>query len=101
MKIWWSTRPVRAPRHCKSDAAARLTWSCSTSAYQTSRGRKWRAKLRAGSDVPIIMLTAKSEERDRIAGLELGADNYVTEALQPPRARLEVSSRAAQGTLSG
>src|SRR3954470_7576333 len=34
-------------------------------------------KLRAGSSVPIIMLTARGEETDRIVGLELGADDYV------------------------
>src|SRR5918997_4672348 len=33
--------------------------------------------LRAGSRVPIIMLTARGEETDRIVGLELGADDYI------------------------
>ncbi|HEX9028819.1 MAG TPA: response regulator, partial [Anaerolineales bacterium] len=35
-------------------------------------------RLRDRSDVPIIMLTARREEADRIAGLEMGADDYVT-----------------------
>jgi DNA-binding response OmpR family regulator len=35
-------------------------------------------KLRARSTVPIIMLTAKSEEVDKIVGLEIGADDYIT-----------------------
>ncbi|MCA9797799.1 MAG: response regulator transcription factor, partial [Candidatus Eremiobacteraeota bacterium] len=35
-------------------------------------------ELRAESDVPIIMLTARGEEMDRILGLELGADDYLT-----------------------
>ncbi len=35
-------------------------------------------RLRAGSDVPIIMLTAKDGEIDKVVGLELGADDYVT-----------------------
>ncbi len=34
--------------------------------------------LRAESNIPIVMLTARVEEEDRIAGLELGADDYVT-----------------------
>jgi DNA-binding response OmpR family regulator len=34
-------------------------------------------RVRAGSSLPIIMLTARDEEPDRVAGLELGADYYV------------------------
>jgi two-component system alkaline phosphatase synthesis response regulator PhoP len=34
-------------------------------------------RLRAGSDVPILMLTAKGEELDRVVGLEMGADDYL------------------------
>ena len=39
--------------------------------------------LRRGSDVPIIMLTARDDETDRIIGLELGADDYVTKPFSP------------------
>jgi len=39
--------------------------------------------LRDRSDVPIIMLTARREEIDRIAGLELGADDYVVKPFSP------------------
>lgn len=39
--------------------------------------------LRREGDVPIIMLTAMSEETDRIVGLELGADDYVTKPFNP------------------
>src|SRR5581483_7383230 len=35
-------------------------------------------RLRSRSSVPIIMLTAKSEEIDKVVGLELGADDYIT-----------------------
>ena len=40
-------------------------------------------RLRAYSKVPIIMLTARDEEPDRVAGLELGADDYVAKPFSP------------------
>ena len=39
--------------------------------------------LREESDVPIVMLTARVEEEDRLAGLNLGADDYVTKPFSP------------------
>jgi DNA-binding response OmpR family regulator len=39
--------------------------------------------IRSGSAIPIIMLTARSEETDRIVGLELGADDYVVKPFSP------------------
>jgi len=40
-------------------------------------------RLRAASSVPIVMLTAKSEEIDRIVGLEMGADDYLPKPFNP------------------
>ncbi len=40
-------------------------------------------RLRAESDLPIIMLTARADDVDRIVGLELGADDYVTKPFNP------------------
>ena len=40
-------------------------------------------RLRAGSDVPILMLTARGEDTDRIVGLELGADDYLAKPFNP------------------
>src|SRR5258706_2225012 len=39
--------------------------------------------LRARSDVPILMLTARGDEEDRIVGLELGADDYLPKPFNP------------------
>ena len=40
-------------------------------------------RLRQGSDVPILMLTARNEDVDKIVGLELGADDYLTKPFNP------------------
>ena len=40
-------------------------------------------ELRRDSDVPIVMLTARDDEMDRILGLELGADDYITKPFSP------------------
>jgi DNA-binding response OmpR family regulator len=40
-------------------------------------------RMRVGGDVPVIMLTARGQETDRIVGLDLGADDYVTKPFSP------------------
>ena len=52
-------------------------------------------QLRARSDVPIIIVTARGEEVDRVVGLELGADDYVTKpfSLRELRARIRAQLR--------
>jgi len=54
-------------------------------------------RLRAKSSVPIIMLTAKAEEIDKVLGLELGADDYITKpfSLREFRSRVKAALRRA------
>lgn len=56
-------------------------------------------RIRAASDVPVLMLTAKGEETDRIVGLELGADDYLPKPFNPREllARLKAILRRRGG----
>ena len=62
-------------------------------------GREVCRILRRESDVPIIMLTALSEESDQIVGLEIGADDYIVKPFSPRAlvARVRALLRRAQG----
>jgi DNA-binding response OmpR family regulator len=57
-------------------------------------------RLRTRSSVPIIMLTAKSEEIDKVVGLELGADDYITKpfSLREFSSRIKAALRRAEMT---
>ena len=57
--------------------------------------------LRRDSDVPIIMLTARVEETDRLVGLELGADDYISKPFSPRElvARVRTVLRRTQGAV--
>jgi two-component system alkaline phosphatase synthesis response regulator PhoP len=56
-------------------------------------------QIRREADTPIIMLTARSEESDKLIGLELGADDYVTKPFSPREvaARVRVVLRRSRG----
>ncbi len=60
-------------------------------------GEEVARELRARSDVPILMLTAKIDERDRIHGLEVGADDYVTKPFSPRELVLRVNAILRRG----
>lgn len=57
-------------------------------------------KIRVDSDVPIIMLTARDEDIDKIVGLELGADDYLTKPFNPRElvARVKAILRRSERT---
>ena len=50
-------------------------------------------KLREQSNVPVIMLTAKSEDTDKVLGLNIGADDYVTKPFNPVELQARVKSQ--------
>jgi DNA-binding response OmpR family regulator len=56
-------------------------------------------ELRARTDVPIVMVTARTEEADRVLGLEVGADDYVTKPFSPREllARIRATVRRVRG----
>jgi two-component system, OmpR family, response regulator RegX3 len=60
-------------------------------------------RIRATEDVPIIMLTVRREEVDRVLGLELGADDYVVKpfGLRELHARIRAVTRRATGRAAG
>lgn len=59
-------------------------------------------RVRAGSNLPIIMLTARDEDVDKIVGLELGADDYLTKPFNPRElvARVKAILRRAERPLA-
>jgi len=58
-------------------------------------------RIRASSGIPIILITARGEEANRVAGLELGADDYVVKPFSAPEliARVRANLRRAGGLL--
>src|SRR5215813_10078983 len=60
-------------------------------------GETVASELRAVAATPIVMLTAKSAEEDRIRGLELGADDYVTKPFSPRELVLRVQAILRRG----
>ncbi len=64
-------------------------------------GIRATAKLRERYNVPIILLTAKSEDSDKILGLNIGADDYVTKPFNPVEVIARVKSRLRRSTTLG
>ena len=60
-------------------------------------------RIRGKSNIPIVMLTAKGDETDRVVGLELGADDYVAKPFSPREllARLRAVLRRARPDVAG
>jgi len=63
-------------------------------------GETVASELRAVAPTPIVMLTAKSAEEDRIRGLELGADDYVTKPFSPRELVLRIQAILRRGGIT-
>lgn len=59
------------------------------------------AKLREKTNIPIILLTAKSEDTDKVLGLTIGADDYVTKPFNPMEVVARVKSQLRRYTMLG
>jgi two-component system response regulator VicR len=62
-------------------------------------GREVAREIRGASDIPIVMVTALGQETDRVAGLDVGADDYVVKpfSIAELKARLRALTRRAKG----
>ncbi len=64
-------------------------------------GIRATAKLREGYNVPIILLTAKNEDSDKVLGLNIGADDYITKPFNPMEVMARVKSQLRRYTTLG
>ena len=58
-------------------------------------------RLRASSDIPIVVVTAKGEEIDRVLGLEMGADDYLTKPFSPRELLARIKAVLRRTTAAG
>jgi len=65
-----------------------------------AHGFDWCRQLRRESEVPVLFLTAREAEVDRVAGLELGADDYVTKPFSPREVVARVRAILRRGRLA-
>ena len=64
-------------------------------------GIKTLMKLRESKNIPVILLSAKSEDADKILGLSIGADDYVTKPFNPSELVARVKSQLRRYTMLG
>lgn len=95
MRVTTAADAAEARRHLKMSAADLIVLDIMMPGED---GLAFARHLRETADIPIILLTALTEETDRIIGLELGADDYVTKPFNPREllARIKAVLRRAQ-----
>jgi phosphate regulon transcriptional regulator PhoB len=99
-KVFAASDGAAAIERARSDAPALIVLDLMLPELSGSEVCKLLKRDPSTAAIPIIMLTAKAEEIDRVVGLELGADDYVTKPFSPRELVLRVKSvlrRAAGG----
>ena len=96
---WWGPWMGRKP-WIASVRSGSIWWS-STSCFPKLDGIEVCRRLRTRSQVPIIMLTAKGDEIDKVAGLEMGADDYITKPFSVREFRSRVKAALRRGNMAG
>ena len=93
-------RPGRDGHRSADAHRRRPTSCCSTSGLPDMDGSEVCRRVRAASSVPIIIVTARGDESDRVLGLELGADDYIVKpfGLRELVARVRAVSRRRAGS---
>src|ERR1044071_4031606 len=93
-------RRRRRVQHRRPDRAVPRSGRIPRRKGRDRRGRPPRGRLRRTSTIRVIFLTARAGEVDRVLGLELGADDYVTKPFSPPElvARVKAVLRRADPT---
>ena len=91
-------RPTTGARLSIDSPSSASTWSCWTSCCRPLDGIEVCRRIRSRSQVPIIMLTAKDDEIDKVLGLEMGADDYITKpfSVREFRSRVRAALRRTE-----
>ena len=94
----WRSRPTGKPRSERARKEAFDLILLDVMLPRKDGFEVCRDLRRAGSKTPIILLTAKAQEAEKVMGLELGADDYVTKPFSPRelRARVKAALRRAE-----
>lgn len=79
-RVRWARSAAEARRHIEDPAVDLVLLDLT---LPDSDGVELFREIREGRDVPVIMVTARDAEADRVLGLELGADDYVTKPFSP------------------
>lgn len=95
-----------ATRHCLTGAAGQAALTAEEPALvlldvglPDTNGFDWCRQVRATSQVPIVFLTARNDEVDRVVGLEIGADDYIVKPFSPREVTARVRAVLRRGRL--